>query len=355
MADERDEWGIAAFTGREPARGRGLPAQDGLYSLVVRSADRDDVTRGQHLARRSTAPASTAFDRAPSPRRATAVVTLTITEAGYALDADGRPDLDEPGGRRPTSSGCAATSTPRASTSPTRRAPPSRASLAGVEARRRAGARDPRDRLVRQPARQRRADARGSLELAELARRAAIARHLPSTSFVSTSIDRITPKTTAADSRRVAAATGWSDRAPVVTEPFHDWVLSGEFPSGRPAWERAGARFVDDIDPFERRKLWLLNGAHTLLAYAGAARGHRTVAEAIADPDAAIVGREFWSEAVRHLPAEGLDLDDVPRRPARALRQRAHPAPARSDRRGRHHEAPRAHRPGAARRARRGP
>ena len=37
------------------------------------------------------------------------------------------------------------------------------------------------------------------------------------------------------------------------------------------------------MGPFEQRKLWLLNGAHSLLAYAGSARGHATVAEAVAD------------------------------------------------------------------------
>ena len=82
----------------------------------------------------------------------------------------------------------------------------------------------------------------------------------------------------------------------MVTEPFTEWVLSGEFPAGRPAWEDAGARFVDDITPFEERKLWLLNGAHSLLAYAGSARGHQTIAEAVADPVCrdwmrAVVGR----------------------------------------------------------------
>nr|WP_246335586.1 hypothetical protein [Microcella alkalica] len=125
-------------------------------------------------------------------------------------------------------------------------------------------------------------------------------------SFVSTSVDRITPATRDADIATVAELSGWDDRAPVVTEPFSDWVLSGGFPSGRPAWEQAGARIVDDIRPFERRKLWLLNGAHSLLAYAGPARGHETVHEAIADAACRASVERFWDEAEAHLPA---DLD----------------------------------------------
>ena len=59
------------------------------------------------------------------------------------------------------------------------------------------------------------------------------------------------------------------DPVPVVTEPYVEWVLSGEFPQGRPQWDDVGARFVDDIVPWEHRKLWLLNGSHSLMAYAG--------------------------------------------------------------------------------------
>ena len=73
----------------------------------------------------------------------------------------------------------------------------------------------------------------------------------------------------------------------MVTEPFTEWVLAGDFPAGRPAWDAAGARFVADITPYEQRKLWLLNGGHSLLAYLGSARGHATIAEAMADPRSA--------------------------------------------------------------------
>jgi hypothetical protein len=74
------------------------------------------------------------------------------------------------------------------------------------------------------------------------------------TSFVTTMVDRIMPATTDEDRATVVRATGW------------------------PAWETAGATFAPEIGPFERRKLTLLNGAHSLLTDAGPSRGHGTVA-----------------------------------------------------------------------------
>ncbi len=122
-----------------------------------------------------------------------------------------------------------------------------------------------------------------------------------SVSTVTTVVDRITPRPTPDDVRAVTEATGWSDRAPVVTEPFSEWVLSGAFPRGRPRWEDAGATFTDEIAPFEQRKLWLLNGAHSLLAYAGSARGHTTVADAVADDTCRDWLEQWWDEASLHL------------------------------------------------------
>ena len=68
--------------------------------------------------------------------------------------------------------------------------------------------------------------------------------------FVTTMVDRITPRATEADRDALLAATGIDDPACVVTEPYVEWVLSGEFAGGRPAWDSVGARFVDDIRPF---------------------------------------------------------------------------------------------------------
>ncbi|WP_456242881.1 mannitol dehydrogenase family protein, partial [Sinomonas humi] len=94
----------------------------------------------------------------------------------------------------------------------------------------------------------------------------------------------------------------------VVAEPFASWILSGDFPAGRPAWEDAGAQFVADLEPFENRKLWLFNGAHTMLAYSGRLRGHETVADALEDPVCRRAVAEFWDEAARHLTLPELDV-----------------------------------------------
>jgi fructuronate reductase len=104
-----------------------------------------------------------------------------------------------------------------------------------------------------------------------------------SVSYVTTMVDRITPRTTPEDVRTVLEATGLHDSSPVGTEPFSEWVLSGSFPGGRPGWDAAGATITDDIEPYEHRKLWLLNGGHSLLAYAGSILGHQTVADAVAE------------------------------------------------------------------------
>ena len=103
------------------------------------------------------------------------------------------------------------------------------------------------------------------------------------------------------DIRAVVEATGLDDRRPVVSEPFHEWVLSGAFPGGRPSWQDAGATFTDDVTPYEHRKLWLLNGAHSLLAYAGSILGHTTVADAVGDETCQSWLEAWWAVASRYL------------------------------------------------------
>ncbi|MBT2568115.1 mannitol dehydrogenase family protein [Arthrobacter sp. ISL-85] len=305
-APDAAEWGIAAFTGRRPDAAEVLSAQDCLYTLVERSAGGDsfevigsivEAVDGADLTRLCELVAA----------KETAIVTLTITEAAYGLAADGTFDAGAPGVAEDLRALSAAASGGPGVERPAPGTPLGRLVLA-LAGRRDSGAGPIAvvscDNL----------SANG-----EVARRAVLGLASGwgsgltqwiegNVSFVSTSVDRITPRTTEEDIAEVAEQCGYSDGSPVVAEPFRNWVLSGDFPAGRPRWEDAGAVVVDDIEPYENRKLWLLNGSHSILAYAGQLRGHATVADALADPACRQAVEDFWDEAAHHLQAAGLDI-----------------------------------------------
>ncbi len=126
-----------------------------------------------------------------------------------------------------------------------------------------------------------------------------------------TMVDRIVPATTPEDRDAVAGLLGGlRDEAAVFTEPFSQWVIEDRFAGPRPDWEAVGARFVANIAPYEMAKLRMLNGAHSLLAYCGLARGHVFVHEAVADPVLlGLVRTLLMSEAAPTISAEpGQDL-----------------------------------------------
>lgn len=102
-------------------------------------------------------------------------------------------------------------------------------------------------------------------------------------SFPNSMVDRITPATTPADVERLNRENGTTDKAPVYCEDFIQWVVEDDFKAGRPAWERVGVQFTDDVAPFENMKLSLLNASHTLLSYPSFLSGYRKVDEAMAD------------------------------------------------------------------------
>src|SRR5215468_1175743 len=67
--------------------------------------------------------------------------------------------------------------------------------------------------------------------------------------FPSCMVDRITPATTEQTRLDALRLTNCIDEAPVETEPFTQWVITGRVPGGRPGWEAGGALFVDDVGP----------------------------------------------------------------------------------------------------------
>lgn len=296
-ANNRDEWGIAAFTGRRPTMAELLGPQDGLYTLITKGADGDS-----YEVISSVSVVHPASDFAQLVEYFTsddlAVVTSTVTEAGYCRRDDGALDTDNEAVAAdlkalselpddPTIEQIKATDV---STAPAR-------ILAGLLARRIAGCASltilPCDNIPNNG----QAFSRVVMDAARAIDPTLLEWAEDHVAWATCMVDRITPATTDAEREETTRAQGYVDAAPVPTEPFTEWVISGDFPAGRPDWESAGATIVDDVEPYEQRKLWMLNGSHSLMAYAGPILGCETVGEAIVDPTIREWVQQWWSEA----------------------------------------------------------
>ncbi len=298
-APDAAEWGIAAFTGRSPAMADALRPQDGLYTLITRGADGDSFEVISSLsAVHSSAEheAFLAYLRSPG----LAIVTVTVTEAGYVRGADGHVDLANP-------NVAADLETLRVDPQAPVTTTPGRL-VAGLLGRRAAFAGTLAIVSCDNLADNGEVLATVVADLAAEVDPGLAGWIAANVAFGTTMVDRITPATTGEQKASVLAATGMVDEAPVPTEPFSEWVIQGEFPNGRPAWDAAGALVVADVAPFERRKLALLNGSHSLLAYGATILGHETVADAINDPRCKAWVEQWWDEACAHIPLPADEL-----------------------------------------------
>ena len=106
-----------------------------------------------------------------------------------------------------------------------------------------------------------------------------------SVSFPNSMVDRIVPATTDRERQLVKDNFGINDALPVVCEPFCQWVIEDNFPSGRPHLEKVGVEFVTDVSGYELMKLRILNAAHASMCYPALLLGHHFVHEAMEDPD----------------------------------------------------------------------
>jgi|1048.fasta_scaffold06069_3 fructuronate reductase len=275
-ASDGADWGIVAYTGRSALLADQLRPQGCKYTLVVKTAEQDSLELIDSVVRVEAAE-NVADLIATISNPDIAIVTLTITEAGYQPSSE------------PMSSYAIG-----------------RLAMA-LDARQKAGHQAPTllscDNMPDNSEVLRKA-----LLVAGSALGSDFQEYVGQVSYVSSSVDRITPKTTD-DDIALVAATGFPPAAPVITEEFSDWVVSGSFPLGRPNWESAGARFVAELEPWENRKLWLLNGAHSLIASFGQRLGYQSVDQAIQDVEIRAAVDAWWSDASEQLPA-GLDIEN---------------------------------------------
>ncbi len=289
-APDAGDWGIAAFTGRRPDMARALAPQDGLYTLITRDSGGDSFEVITSIVAVHAADEHQAF-LGYLARPEVAIVTMTVTEHGYLRDTDGGLDLDR---EEVVADIAALQADAQVRTLPGRL-------LAGLRARQASGGGPITilscDNLPDNGAVTRRI----VTDLARVAAPESLEWIETNVDFATSMVDRITPATTEDDVSTVAAEQGYDDVSPVPTEPFSEWVIAGQFPAGRPAWEEAGVKLVDDVAPHERRKLWLLNGSHSMLAYTAPLLGHTTIDEAIADPRCHEWVTTFWDEAQAHL------------------------------------------------------
>ncbi len=123
--------------------------------------------------------------------------------------------------------------------------------------------------------------------------------------FPSSMVDRIVPAATQEVRERATEALGVWDELALETEPFRQWIIEDDFVSGRPAWDAGGALFVSAVEPYEKMKLRLLNGSHSMIAYLGQLRGLEYVRDVMAVP-------EYREIVRRHMQAAKLTLDPVP-------------------------------------------
>ncbi len=297
-------WGICGVTQRSAAVRDQLAPQDGLYGIAQKSPAAPLGVRITGIVREvldGQSETAALLRRLADPR--VRVVTLTVTEKGYRRGPDGRLDRADPlvradldGGDNPASTvGRLARGLQRRATADAGpltvlccdNLPDNGRVLAGLMA-----------------------DFCGALPTAEGDALAQwIADHV---TFPSSMVDRIVPATTDEDRRAARALTGLTDEGLVVAEPFRQWVIEDDFAADRPAWELAGAQLTADVTPYELMKLRLLNGSHSTLAYLGALRGYRTIADAVTDPALAQIAAELiHSDVIPQLARpDGVNLTD---------------------------------------------
>ncbi|MGX0879322.1 fructuronate reductase [Roseovarius sp. MBR-154] len=299
LSEAGGDWRIIGVSLRSETASTELRPQDGLYTLIERDASgsRARVIGAVAAAYCLQTDPQAVEDALLAP--ATRIVSITVTEKGYGLNrATGGVDPAHPA----IAGDLAHPSQPQGLVG----------LLVWALGRRRALGLPPFTLLSCDNLPENGSVLRGLL--VDFARHAApaLVEHIArEVAFPSTMVDRITPARGPDTLALARQMTGCRDNAAIETEGFHQWVIEDDFPNGRPRWEAGGAIFVPDVRPCEAMKLRMLNGTHSMLAYAGFAAGHRYVRDVMADPALSrLVARHLRVAAATLPPLPGVDFDD---------------------------------------------
>lgn len=279
LGDER--WVIAAGNIRadQAATLAALQASGGAYMLETVSPALD-----RHYQRITAIRQVIAHDEglqgliAQGAQPATRIVSFTVTEAGYYLDAAHRLDLNFPD--------LAADIEAAKAGRPHPATPTIYGALTAILRARAAAGGGPVTLLNCDNLRHNGDRSRsGLLQFIERVGDADLLAWVQAhTSSPNAMVDRITPRPTPEVRERVRAATGVDDAAALMGESFIQWVIEDRFVAGRPDWERVGVQMVQSVDAHEEAKIRLLNATHSCIAWAGTLAGYHYIHEGTHDP-----------------------------------------------------------------------
>ncbi len=288
---------ISAATQRSRTVKDQLDPQDGLYGILEAKPGRSrmEIIGSVREVLFPDEDHARLLENFAAPR--VTVVTMTVTEKGYARDASGALDLDAPAVVHDLSGAQPVTAIGRLVAGLRERAHRVGEGLSVMSCDNL-----PQNGRVVKALVESFCTASGQSELSQW-----IDDHI---AFPSSMVDRIVPASTESDRRRASVLVGHRDEALVVAEPFRQWVIEDHFVGDRPGWELVGAQLAVDVEPFELMKLRLLNGTHSALAYLGALKGHRYIADAVRDPELhAYASALMEEELIPTLEApDGVDL-----------------------------------------------
>ena len=126
-------------------------------------------------------------------------------------------------------------------------------------------------------------------------------------SFPNSMVDCIVPAT-GPELIENAHSMGIDDAVPVSHESFRQWVMEDKFCAGRPAWEKVGVTFTDDVHTYETMKIRLLNAGHQVIVNAGEILSVKTISDCMEHP---LIGKLFYKVALEEIVPQVVAVPEI--------------------------------------------